>query len=83
MRVATGVDDGGNTLQSSQRMKEIESVISNSVDENQRLRVLLIGLGSITKDESRLGEKLGFFLMVRFFSSEIAIGEKFESFYDM
>lgn len=68
MRVATGVDDGGNTLQSSQRMKEIESVISNSVDENQRLRVLLIGLGSITKDESRLGGKLGFFLMVRFFS---------------
>lgn len=53
--VATGVDEKGNTLQSGQRLKEIENIVSSFGDEHLKLRALLVGLGSITKDSERLG----------------------------
>ena len=55
MVVATGIDEHGANLNSSSRMKEINGVIASSVNEEFRLRALLIGLGTITKDQQSLG----------------------------
>jgi hypothetical protein len=63
MSVATGIDEVGNNLNSNTRMKEIENVIVTSVNEEFRLRALLMGLGTITKSQQGLGN---FFIFLVF-----------------
>lgn len=59
MRIATGVDENGDNLQSTDRMKDIVHLVNSNINEEIKLRALLLGLGSITKNYSKLGNGKG------------------------
>ena len=59
MRIATGISDNGGNLQSSDRLKDIASILSSTNDQDLKLRILMIGTNTITKDMDKLSMCIG------------------------